>query len=269
MYYEVYIDSLFLLNFTMNLYLLMLVNKNLNRTATRIRVFAGAALSGIGYCLMFLIPYGNAVIKTLFMGVFVNSGILLLVFKPGSIKVFIKIFETMLLYLFLMGGSFWLLINHVKFFRKYMMSVMGILAFGGLLLLIFTRYTDKNKEKKNNPCKVVLLGKKGSNVIVQAIVDTGNCLKEPISGKPVSVLEKSVFNALFGEEGPHEGFRAIPYRSVGCEKGIMKGYVVPMITIEQDGIKKVCSDVYVGISDKPLSSTESYKMLLHPELLEK
>ena len=56
MYYEIYIDSLFLLNFTMNLYLLMLVNAGLGRPATRLRLTGGAVLAGIGYCLMFLLP---------------------------------------------------------------------------------------------------------------------------------------------------------------------------------------------------------------------
>ena len=46
MQYEIYIDSLFLLDFAMNLYLLLLVNRNLNHTATWKRLLAGAALGG-------------------------------------------------------------------------------------------------------------------------------------------------------------------------------------------------------------------------------
>lgn len=268
LYYEVYIDSLFLLNFTMNLYLLMLVNKSLNRTATRMRLFAGAALGGTGYCLMFLMPFG-AVLKVVLAAILVNCGMVFLVFRACSVKAFVKTFETMLVYSFLMGGGFLLLLNHVKSFRKHMMSVAGILACGGIFLLVFSHWADGRREKKKGSCKVVLSGKCGSRVTVQAIVDTGNCLKEPISGKPVSVLEKTVFDSLFGEEGPHEGFRAIPYRSVGCERGIMKGFLLPEMTIEQDGIKKVCSNVYVGVSERAVSSTASYRMLLHPELLEK
>ena len=55
MQYEIYIDSLFLLDFAMNLYLLLLVNRNLNHTATWKRLLAGAALGGAGYCLMFFL----------------------------------------------------------------------------------------------------------------------------------------------------------------------------------------------------------------------
>lgn len=268
LYYEVYIDSLFLLNFTMNLYLLMPVNKSLNRAATRRRLFAGAAMGGAGYCLMFLLPFG-AVMKTVSAAVLVNCGMVFFVFRPCSVKAFFKTFETMLLYSFLMGGGFLLLLNHVKPFRKHMMSVTGILACGGLFMLVFSHLAEGRREKKKVSCKVVLSGKQGSRITIQAIVDTGNSLKEPISGKPVSVLEKAVFDSLFGEEGPQEGFRAIPYRSVGCERGIMKGFLLPEMTIEQDGIKKVCRNVYVGVSERAVSSAASYRMLLHPELLEK
>ena len=53
MQYEIYIDSLFLLDFAMNLYLLLLVNRNLNHTATWKRLLAGAEWGGEGDCLVF------------------------------------------------------------------------------------------------------------------------------------------------------------------------------------------------------------------------
>lgn len=269
MYYEVYIDSLFLLNFTMNLYLLLLINKSLNCTATRIRLLAGAFLGGMGYCLMFFLPFGGVVTKTLFTGIFVNGGILLWVFKPGSIKAVFKMFETMIGCSFLMGGGFLLLTNHVKPFREHAMTVTGVLAFGGVFAVIFSLYLERKKREGTELCKAVLQGSNGRRLTVWGIVDTGNSLREPISKKPVSVLEKAIFESLCEEGKEPEGFRAIPYRSVGCERGIMKGYQIPEITIEQGGIKKVCRNVYVAVSEKAVSSTKSYQMLIHPELLEK
>ncbi len=269
MYYEVYIDSLFLLNFTMNLYLLLLINKSLNCTATRIRLFAGAFLGGLGYCLMFFLPFGGAVAKTLFTAVFVNGGILLWVYRPDSIKAAFKILETMIGCSFLMGGGFLLLTNHVKPFREHAMSVTGMLAFGGVFAVAFSWYMERKKREGSRLCKAILQGSNGRRMTVQGIVDTGNSLREPISRKPVSVLEKEVFDGLYEEGNEPEGFRAIPYRSVGCERGIMKGYQIPEMTIEQGGIKKVCRNVYVAVSEKEISSTKSYQMLIHPELLEK
>ncbi len=269
MYYEVYIDSLFLLNFTMNLYLLLLVNKSLNCTATRVRLIAGAFLGGLGYCLMFFLPFGGVVVKTLFAGVFVNGGVLLWVYKPDSLRAVFKILETMIGCSFLMGGGFLLLTNHVKPFREHAMTVTGLLAFGGIFSVVFSWCMERKKKERTDFCKAILQGDDGRRMTVQGIVDTGNSLREPISKKPVSVLEKEVFERLYEGEKEPSGFRAIPYRSVGCERGIMKGYQIPELTIEQGGIKKVCRNVYVAVSEKAVSSTKSYQMLIHPELLEK
>mgnify|MGYP002508175974 CR=1 FL=1 len=46
-----YVDSLFFLNFIMNLYLLILVNRSTFRTATPGRIAAGAALGAAGFLL--------------------------------------------------------------------------------------------------------------------------------------------------------------------------------------------------------------------------
>lgn len=264
MYYEIYIDSLFLLNFTMNLYLLMLVNASLGRPATRLRLTGGAVLAGIGYCLMFLLPLPFMVMKILVAAVAVNSAILCWTFRPGTFRAFLKILERMVLYAFLMGGIFWLLANHVRFFRARMFTVTGITACGGILWLVLSYEMARRRKKADLPCKAVILGKNGNRITVDAIVDTGNCLTEPISGKPVSVLDRESFNRLFEKEP--DGFRAIPYHSVGCDRGIMKGYEVPEIIVEQDGITKSCLNVYVGVSEIPLSAGSGYRMLLHPAL---
>lgn len=268
MHYEIYIDSLFLLNFTMNLYLLLLVNKSLHRTATRFRLFLGAAFGGIGYCMVFLLPLGIA-LKILAALVCTGAGMLAFVFKPDTIKAFFKIFEKMLLYALLMGGGFLLLRNHVKPFREHMIPLTGMLAFGGILLLVFYRKTGERVREERELLEVRLLAKSGFQIAVKAIIDTGNSLKEPISGKPVSVLDRDAFEKLWQQEDVTKGFRAIPYRSVGCEGGIMRGYELPEITFELDGIKKCCRNVYIGVSEGAVSSTRHYQMLLHPELLEK
>ncbi|MBD5479237.1 MAG: sigma-E processing peptidase SpoIIGA [Lachnospiraceae bacterium] len=267
MYYEVYLDSLFLLNFTMNLYLLLLVNKSLHRTATRFRLFLGAVIGGAGYCLMFVLPVG-IVPKVAAASLCAGAGMLIFVFKPSTIKAFFQILERMLMYALLMGGGFLLLRNHIKPFRTHMIPIMGMLASGGILMLIFYRETGRREQEKQELLEVRLLTRSGFRMTVKAIVDTGNSLKEPISGKPVSVLDRETFEILWQNEDREKGFRAIPYRSVGCEGGIMNGYELPEITFELGGIKKSCRGIYIGVSEQAVSATQNYQMLLHPKLLE-
>ena len=267
MHYEVYLDSLFLLNFTMNLYLLLLVNKSLHRTATRFRLFWGAVFGGAGYCMMFVLPFG-VVPKTILASVCAGAGMLVFVFKPGTIKAFFRILKKMLMYALLMGGGLLLLRNHIKPFRTHMIPIMGVLAFGGILALIFYRETGRQAQEKQELLEVKLLTESGFKMTVKAIVDTGNGLQEPISGKPVSVLDKETFEVLWQNEDREKGFRAIPYRSVGCEGGIMKGYELPEITFELGGIQKSCRGICIGVSERAVFSAQNYQMLLHPKLLE-
>ena len=269
MYYEIYIDSLFLLSFTMNLYLLMLLNRSLHRTATRWRLVVGAAAGGLGYCLAFILPFGGAVVKTLFMALVLNAAILYGVFRPVSFKAFFKILEQTLKYCLLLGGAFFLLINHVNVFREHHMQMMGVLACGGLFFLGISCLEEKKERERAGPCKVVLKSRTGKSITVDAIVDTGNSLREPISGQPVSVLDKELFEELWDGEEESLGFRAIPYRSVGCERGIMRGYEIPEMLIKRDGFEWICRKVYVGINEGKTASMGDYGMLVHPELLRK
>ncbi len=265
MYYEIYIDSLFLLNFTLNLYVLMLTNKSLHCAATRKRLVFGAIAGGVGYCLMFIFPVGGVLLKMGLIGVGVNSGILYLVFRPKTMRAFFKMLETMFLYALLLGGVFLLLSNHIEAIRVHGLTVVGVLMPVGLAGLVFSYLTEKQKAAKNRFCKVLLVGKDHKEVAVTAVVDTGNCLVEPISGAPVSVMDKQLFERNFGKP---ELFRVIPYRSVGCERGIMEGVEMSEIHIEADGFCKVCRNIYIGLSERQVSSSGTYQMLLHPKMLE-
>ena len=53
MHYELYLDSLFLLNFGMNLLLLCLVDHSMGHTATWYRLLAGAGVGAVWYCFLF------------------------------------------------------------------------------------------------------------------------------------------------------------------------------------------------------------------------
>ena len=67
MHYELYLDSLFFLNFIMNLYLLMLVDKTAYGMAGRGRQLAGAAVGAACFLVPFLMTAPASV--KLFLGV--------------------------------------------------------------------------------------------------------------------------------------------------------------------------------------------------------
>lgn len=96
-------------------------------------------------------------------------------------------------------------------------------------------------------------------------MDTGNSLREPVSGRPVSVVEEECFLKLSGIKAP-EKLKAIPYHSVGRDNGIMEGYEVPEIIIKGREENIRWQKVIVGISRNKISASGKYQMILHPDL---
>lgn len=59
MYYKLYLDSVFILQMTSNLYLLSLAGKILGCTATHRRIWFGAAVGALMVCMVILVPAGR------------------------------------------------------------------------------------------------------------------------------------------------------------------------------------------------------------------
>lgn len=266
MYFEVYIDSLFLINFTMNLYVLLLTNRKLGCSATRFKLFIGALIGAIGYCIVFFIPCVFPIVKNIVFISVVSIGMIKITFQQNGFKAFLNISVTMLKYTFFIGGCFLFLFQRISFLREYAFTVWGMMGLGTVFYLLSAYFIERFKDKRNMICKV-LLKNNGKQIKVNALIDTGNSLIEPISGKPVSIIEKRLLDPIL-EESDLTGFRIIPYRSVGTENGILYAYKIPEIIIEKNGMIKSCKDNYIGISEAAISAKSNYRMIIHPKLME-
>lgn len=109
-------------------------------------------------------------------------------------------------------------------------------------------------------------------------VDTGNGLREPVSGKPVSVMEKKAAEAVWGdlmrEHLLDTRIRVIPFSSVGCCGGSMMALRCDRVTISgREGLRvwsQVVTDTYIGLYDGVFEQNglgEPYAVLVQPELL--
>lgn len=267
MYYELYVDSLFLVNFVMNLYLLLLVNRRLFCTATRRRLLLGAAVGAILYFLPFFCP-GPIWFKALLGMLPGTIAMILITFRVKSINGFFRIMEQLLLHAVLLGG-FMLLIKRISWFEQRMLGIWGVLGVGALVYLGLEYHTQR-RQQDNCLCKVTLIHKR-NRVTVTALLDSGNSLMEPISGKPVAIVEKDLAAKLWGEEVPF--YRAIPYHSIGKKRGILKGYPLQEMQIETEGVIKSCKGIYLAVCEEYITSENSgkdshVKMILNPLMLQ-
>ncbi len=267
MYYELYVDSLFLLNFVMNLYLLLLVNHSTFRTATRKRMVLGAGAGAAAYLLPFVLPCPGWLGSLLGM-IGGTMAMITVSFRIRTFQGFVNVMEKLFLYSLLLGGSLLLLVKKVPFFRSRMMGTAGVLGAGGILFFLIS-YLQEHWRRRPYVCRATLVYQ-GFRASVAALVDSGNSLYEPVSGKPVSVIDREVFTRLWKEEPLL--YRAVPYHSIGKKRGILQGYLLPELQIETNGLVKYFREVYVAVCDEEISDCNEgqdcqVKMLLHPALL--
>lgn len=266
MYYEIYMDALFLVNFVMNLYLLFLTDFAAGRSATRLRLVAGALSGAAVYCLCLVAAYVPPWLKMAGGTVLASALMVKVTFRPVNLRSCMRLTENLAGYSFLMGGILLALMRYVEGFTDRTVGAAGIMGVGGIVYLAVTFLLERREKEKQNFCRVTLV--EGENrVEVNALIDTGNGLTEPISGKPVSVVQQKALEKLW-PQGLPEVYRAVPYHSVGCEHGIMKGYLACQMIIENQGLRSTVSQVYLGAGENKISASGSYEMLLNPQLLQ-
>lgn len=264
MYYEVYVDSIFLMNLVMNFYLLLLVNHSTFHTATCKRLLSGAVVGAVFAVLPLFI--GGLVWLRLFIGALVGTiAMVLTAFPVKSVRAMWSILEKLLLYSFLMGGALLFLIRCVPFIRRWATGIFGVLGAGAVVCAALLYYKEcENRKNQDSLCHATLI-QKNVRMTVAALVDSGNSLIEPISGKPVCIIEQGVFNSLWKGEEPL--YRAVPYHSIGRKKGILQGYLLSELQLELGGMVKSFKDVYVAVCEEKIS--DGVGMIVNPMLFQK
>lgn len=263
--YEVYIDSLFLIHFIMNLYFYTLAAKTLKRTATRVRILIGSGAAAVLFTVLLLIP-GLPLIMKRFVGpIAVSMVMTAVIFRIKSIETVFRTTGYMFVYAFAFGGIMKFLFESVPYLADRKKNIWYILGAGMLGYQVISWGIRQVGRKKDRViCKVRLKGYE-NQLELNALIDTGNSLKEPISGKPVSVIEEDAFRKL-QEVKIEEKLKMIPYHSIGKNNGMLEGYEIPEMIIESEEGSIQWQKVIVGISKNRISASGKYQMILHPDL---
>lgn len=261
----IYIDSVFLLNLVMDLYLLKLTGRILGKTATYPRILLGSLAGALGYCMVLCIPgisYGG---RILFGMLPIGMLMIKITYRTNKFTELLRIMGYIYFFSFLIGGFMVFLKGRFPFFKTYENSVL-VLALAGFIGYAIFMNLIAWWEKKRSNCfrKVVLDGDKGK-VAVWALVDTGNGLVEPVSQKPVAVLDEDVWKKMIRWMKP-EKFKVIPYHSIGKERGFLNGYEVGSLTVKGNGEEKHFENVIIAVFKGKVSGKDSYQMILPLEL---
>lgn len=164
---------------------------------------------------------------------------------------------------------------------------LKMILIGGLIgffIIIISFKSIKNKlSKKDMLCNISIVFEEGK-VDINAIIDTGNFLKDPLTGKPVVIVEKDVLknaipvNILENMEEIINGtkqieekymskIRLIPFCALGTENGLLLGIKPENFYINYQGKIVGNKKVIVGVYNKKLSRNNRYNALVGLDII--
>ncbi len=258
MYYELYIDVFFLVNFMMDYLLLLFIKKSLKCTATQGRLCLGAAVGALLTCIIVILPISCVVIKFILFHVFVNTCMIRAGLKIKSKTDVARAFFLLYAGGFLLGGILQSLRNYIR--EGSLFFAIAVVGY-----YITTKIWDiavKLQKMTAHRCQVDLyLGKKV--LTVEGLIDTGNQLCDPVTNMPVHILDSIIAKSFFSEESLAK-VRYIPYHTIGRGGKVLYALHIDRMRIR--GEKDIwIESPLIGMSERTISTEGEYKMILNPK----
>ena len=143
----------------------------------------------------------------------------------------------------------------------------------GAYILVYTaeKLFKKASVRSFSRVKIYRLGKA---VELTALVDTGNMLSDPLSGRKVLIAEARTLAPLFSfciedilkesflSESLPDGFRLIPFSSIGKKDGLLAAFVPDLVEIDS----RKADNIITAVFDGALSGSGDYNALIGPNM---
>ena len=276
----VYIDTLFLLNFVVDYLLLLAAARLAGELLRRGRLALGAAL-GAGYAAAAFLPGLGFLVHPLCK---LGAAVLMVLAAFGGSKRLLRLmlvffglscaFGGGILAVALLGGRGLTLQNGVLYSGMDLRTVLLSAAICYVLLTAVFQRTARHSMRELLPAVLTV---DGQRVALTALVDTGNTLTDPATGRPVMVVEgdkllgvlpgglskaelRDPVEALkrLSQNGEGRRFRLLPYQTVGVECGIL-------LAVRLDGVLVGGTDyggILAALSPNRLSDGGGYSALI-------
>lgn len=264
----VYIDSYFLLNLLMDYLVLLLAGKVAGEPIRRLRLLLGA-LVGAAYAVSLLWPgwsvLGHPALR-------VAAGLLMTLAAYGAAKRFLRVFLLTLAMAALLGGGVYALgfLSGAGAAIDLKLVALGAAGCYCVLSLVGGKLARHGPEELKR-VEIALDGKKAR---LTGLVDSGNTLTDPMTGKPVIVAEGDRLRELLPPEADFrhpaecfpklarpQAFRLLPYRAVGVDRGLLLAVRADRVTVEG----RETDSRLVALSPTAVSDGGGYQALLYSE----
>ncbi len=246
----IYLDLLFLLNFIYDLLLLLTVSVTLKRNTRFKRILLGSFFGAISTFII-LIPLNKYIL--LILKILTSVIMLIITYSFKNIKYFFN----NLLYLYMTSV---ILAGFLYFLKLEFnnLSYLISLSIAPLILYLYINEQKKLKEIVNYYKKVIVTFKNNKTLSLNGFIDSGNKLKDPITGKYIILINKKTLKGIYNIRSP----MYVPIKTIN------KRSLLPCISIKNIIIdNKTYNNYLLGISDT-FNGFDNINCLLNYHLLE-
>lgn len=286
-----YVEDLLALNFVMNTSLLYLTARLTGRDVAKKRLLAGG-LAAACYSLAVYLPLSRLFFS--WAGKIIASVlIIVLTFRPARVAEALRLCGAFLVVSFFLGGAVFALafLSNTRFLLSggifYLEPPRPGMLLGGvitafILLPGIWRFGERRRRQRAGRCRLTVCDD-GRCVQVQAMVDTGNQLREPLTGRPLCVASFQALRSLLPEalRAAYEGsgdpvlaleqldkdravqFGVAPFRSLE-NGGVLVTYKPASVILEHNDQREERQDLLFALTSTTLSLDNDYQVLLHP-----
>lgn len=159
------------------------------------------------------------------------------------------------------GGVFY--VGHITYIRVF----SGMLL-SWIILYIFSNFLKERLRKGRDEAKLGI-NINGKTMILNGFIDTGNFLRDPISGRPVCIASKKAVGNIVAEATQ---FCAVPFKSIGNEEGVLEGIRLDDAQLLIKGKEPKSVNIVLAYSKTERlmgGNGDSYDVILHEALIER
>ena len=290
----IYIDIVLLENLVMNYIILLgtgyIIKARIKHIKLIISSLIGAIYALLAYMEIFPI-YANFITKMI-----LAICMIYIAFKPKKIKGLIKELIVFFLVSFSLGGCAFALLYMIKpqeifvkdgvYIGVYPLKIALLGGITGFVITYISFKVVKNHITKNEIIYNAIIKIEEKKLEIKVLLDTGNMLKDPITGDTVIIIEKEKlydilplellnnidnffeFDKKIIKNEYQTRLRIIPFTSVGKRNGMMVGIKADYVSIitDIDEIKK--DNAIICVYEKKFSKTDKYSGLIGLDILE-
>lgn len=280
-----YIEYVFAENFLIDFILLFITGRLIKRIIVYKRLVVA---SFVGALYVILTAYIGREFMTYFIVKFSVSVLMLMIAYDSkgiltNIRVILCFYITSLLMVGIITALYYL------DYDRLTVNAIVISCFLGYAALHFFFQEVKARIEKSHYMRMVTINMGNLNKTLKAFIDTGNELTDPMTGKPVIVVNIESIRNILGDElykdilsfyNKEKGYESllnennninlkiIRYNTISCKNEMMVCVTPDEIQIKGNDNHIITADAVIGISPKKISQKEDYDALLFNKILE-